>query len=721
MSKTEDIYRDPESPRYLRPMSAYKSLRTLLALILPLSSLFGVYPQPSHASGSEEIYLATEVVAGATGSSIYSPVAYQGKLYFSAETPEYGRELYVFDGTSSSMVVDFIPGPGSGMYSSGGAIGVFNNKLLLIMDDGSTGYELYQFDGSTISLVLDAYPGPTNGFPSNFIEYGGKLYFGATVLVTTGYGFVWDYQSAPQQLSQVHAGYNLTYFYSPTVVGSDLYFVARTPGATPGIVKFDGTTFTQLPTTPTNPTSLYAFNGGLVYYAKDSDGFEPWFYDGSTQTKIADLNPGSADGLMFAQEILGSDLVFRARTNSAGFEMWRWDGTNPPTMISDLNAGAFSGHNGSFGVYSNVLYFLGDDGSSGTELWTYDGTTQTRAVVNNPIGTVNYANGSGGAALIGNTLYFAGTTAATGREIFAYGIKPAGFEASSVPQPVTLTLDANGGSGGTVVSTLQGVSNALPMGSSLSYGTRSFLGWDSDSSSATASFAGGSLLTLTQSQTLYAIWTAAASPSPFVPSPPEPVKIPKAKIEHIGKISSPISGGLLTINGSGLLGTSAAFIGMAPAQITEISDFSLTLEAPSLPSGVYDLTLVTEMGRITFVNAITYQDESGQSVTVEKQVTEDSFQIQGFQPGGSEMTREMVRQLALRVKGARPTSVHCLGQTMGPSVLKNDPELALARAVQTCRQLSKWFGIDDYKVDGINNLSVGPQFRSTVVTLRFED
>ena len=672
------------------------------------------------AAGANEIYLATEVIEGPTGSSIYSPVEFQGKLYFSAVTSDLGRELYVFDGTTTSLVVDFNPGSASGMYSSNGALGVFNNRLMLIMDDGTTGWELYQFDGSSISLVVDAKPGLDHGYPSDLIEFGGKLYFSATTFVTSSYAFVWDYINPAQLLSDVHGGYSLQGFSSPVVLGSNMYFVSNTAGMTNGIVVFDGTSFTQLPLTPQNPNGLFAFNGGVVYYAKDSDGFEPWFYDGTNQVKVADLNTGSADAYFFNPVVLGGKLYFRARSNSLGFEMWEWDGVNSPTLVSDLYSGASSGHNGILASsFSNELVFLGDDGTSGTEPWLFDGITQSRAVTNNPAGVVNYGNGSGAGAVIGNTLYFVGTTDSTGREIFAYGIRPAGFVAASVPQPATLTYSANGGSGSASVSQLPG-SLTLDSGAAFSRDGYTIQGWDFDSTASSASYALSSTINLTQSGTIYAVWQAIPTPvSP--PAAPAPPVIPVPVLTNSLDLQVPSSGGNLEIVGSKLDGVYEAWIGSEEATILSKSESKLMLEAPELEPGRYDLLLVSNLGRITYLGAIEYFNDEGDLIAEEGLVTEDTFQIIGFAPGSSLLTAAMKRELGLRVKGLSALRLSCIGQTMGPTILKSDERLALARGVAVCEELSRKFGLSSYSVAARKHTLVGAQYRSTVVELAWTD
>ncbi len=90
------------------------------------------------------------------------------KIYFSLETEETGKELYVSDGTSSgtNLVKDIQAGPESG-YGFGTPIGTVNNKYLFKADDGTNGYELWISDGSLTgtTLLKDIAPGGENSNP----------------------------------------------------------------------------------------------------------------------------------------------------------------------------------------------------------------------------------------------------------------------------------------------------------------------------------------------------------------------------------------------------------------------------------------------------------------------------------------------------------------------------------------------------------------------------
>ena len=118
---------------------------------------------------------------------------FDGKLYYTANDSESGRELWVSDGTEAgtNLVKDINPNSNSFTYGSDYSapryLTEFNSKLYFSAGDGEHGRELWVTDGTEAgtNLVKDINPSNDsdgNTYPSeprDFTEAGDKLYFTA--------------------------------------------------------------------------------------------------------------------------------------------------------------------------------------------------------------------------------------------------------------------------------------------------------------------------------------------------------------------------------------------------------------------------------------------------------------------------------------------------------------------------------------------------------------
>jgi ELWxxDGT repeat protein len=72
------------------------------------------------------------------------------------------------------MVADINPSGDS----SPADLTVFNNELYFQADDGSSGQELWKYDGTGVSMLLDISPGSADGVPDDgMVIVGNALYF----------------------------------------------------------------------------------------------------------------------------------------------------------------------------------------------------------------------------------------------------------------------------------------------------------------------------------------------------------------------------------------------------------------------------------------------------------------------------------------------------------------------------------------------------------------
>jgi ELWxxDGT repeat protein len=88
--------------------------------------------------------------------------------------------------------------------------------------------------------------------------------------------------------------------------------------------------------------------------------------------QVVDLHPGAADSEPEELTVMGGELYFAANDGSLGRELWKTDGSAPPTLVVDINTTGFS-YIDECTALGALLIFEADDGS-GRELFRSDGT-----------------------------------------------------------------------------------------------------------------------------------------------------------------------------------------------------------------------------------------------------------------------------------------------------------------------------------------------------------
>ena len=116
--------------------------------------------------------------------------------------------------------------------------------------------------------------------------------------------------------------------------GSHLYFTAETASYGTELYRYDGVEVSlaadiapgeTLSSRSSQPMETTAFSLGLITAASET-GYEPmdtepWYYDGSTATKAADINPSDSSDPTGFTEYNGA-LYFCAQDSSYDYELW---------------------------------------------------------------------------------------------------------------------------------------------------------------------------------------------------------------------------------------------------------------------------------------------------------------------------------------------------------------------------------------------------------------
>eukprot|EP00941_MAST-03F_sp_MAST-3F-sp1_P000382 g382.t1 len=174
------------------------------------------------------------------------------------------------------------------------------------------------------------------------------------------------------------------------VMGSKLYFSAATLDFGRELYSYDGTAVTlvhdqRLGEFGAHPKHLCVFDSKLVFSADAATGFGRELYKYSNNGAIelvSDIyagenssNPHEIVSLMDGNGV--EMLYFVADDGISGNELWKWNGTDVPTMVKDLYPGSGSSSPEHLTVFENHLYFTAVDGIHGRELYKSDGSSSS--------------------------------------------------------------------------------------------------------------------------------------------------------------------------------------------------------------------------------------------------------------------------------------------------------------------------------------------------------
>ena len=350
------------------------------------------------------------------------------RVYFSAHTTSFGRELWITDGTATGtkMVIDLVPGKdasdphgltavgsrlvfgttsklyatdgtaagttmlrnGIALLESSAILGVSNTERLFFSAfDARSGYEVFETDGTPngTKLFADLSTGSGSSSPFRF----------ARLSATTMSFFVYDWQ-ATTRIAQL-------WFSDGTLAGTRL--VATFPGmastSARSVASGNAVFFDLFPITGHyNNTQLFVSRGTAA-----------------TTGLVAQTSGLDVLGVRDMTSIDGGRVVLQGRDRRLGSELFIAD---PGTLdlLADIQApiqNTKSSQPRSTVRLGDKLLFTADDGLHGRELWIH-GPTSTRLVLD----LVPGSTGSDPSQLcaFGDKVVFSASTPSTGIELF---------------------------------------------------------------------------------------------------------------------------------------------------------------------------------------------------------------------------------------------------------------------------------------------------------------
>jgi ELWxxDGT repeat protein len=362
--------------------------------------------------------------SGFTGSTYWITSTSFGAL-FQGTNATVGSELFRFNESGSTVALaSNIAQPGVIVPRN---LVMMNGVAYFVADDGVNGSELWSYNGSAASLVLDICPGSCSSSIGSLMAWGTKLYFSATTTAAGSEPWVSDGTGAGTfMLSNLSTTTGSSAPSGFVGMGSTVYFVAQSSAAGRELYKTDGTGAGTVivrdirsGTSSSSPSNPVVAGSLLFFQANNStNGAELWKSDGTSggTVMVSDLVTGSGSSSPANITALGSQVVFSATTSATGVELYGSDGSSV-TLISDIQAGTGASSPANFAIFAGKAYFTATRSTTGVELFVTDGTSVGTSLVRD-IYAGTTSSSPANLVATSSALYFRATTATQGVEIW---------------------------------------------------------------------------------------------------------------------------------------------------------------------------------------------------------------------------------------------------------------------------------------------------------------
>jgi len=342
----------------------------------------------ANALSAQSIDLLKDINPGAQPSTPAEFAKYNGRLYFSATNPDYGLELWSTDGTAggTTLTADINPGTGSSIPTS---LLVKDGILYMKTLTGGPGFYSYT-EANGVQLAASGMAAA-----SNFLLANDRIYFRIN-----------------SKLSYLNEG-TVTEIDTPVIVNGQMGAINGkiVTGASPNstssnaqLYVYDGTTVSLLKTINTNTTSnpqsfFYSSQLNTLFFTAGSAtaGFELWKTDGTEEgtVQVKNINAGTSSSFPGNFQQVGNKVFFSANNGTNGVELWVTDGTEEGTkLVKDIYPGSQASNPNNLTNLNGTLYFLAADGSGEAKLWESDGTEEgTKVTLELKPGYTNFVLG----------------------------------------------------------------------------------------------------------------------------------------------------------------------------------------------------------------------------------------------------------------------------------------------------------------------------------------
>jgi ELWxxDGT repeat protein len=279
------------------------------------------------------------------GSSPENFTVFDGKLVFSADTREYGRELWMYDGSNPAVLLaDINKGKED---SDPEDMCVADGKLYFSAKDKAHGEELWCYDGEKVYLVVDLIEGTKSSRPSDISPY--KKGFAFMAIKSDGADALFYFQEGEPLKNLMNypissskfAGDNksgkllvqhdfITSDINFTDLGRELAIIIDTSGQ---YLNFD---IVKEAKKGSSPTCFTTFKD-KVYVALTSPkyGRELFRVDSINAGLLYDSNPGVASGNPKNIRVLNDSLWFEAKDSLGNDMIYVFDGSKGLSILNE--------------------------------------------------------------------------------------------------------------------------------------------------------------------------------------------------------------------------------------------------------------------------------------------------------------------------------------------------------------------------------------------------
>ncbi len=375
---------------------------------------------------------------------------YNGKLYFTASTLDYERELWVYDGKNPASLVANINK--KGQYGANvDNLAVAHGVLYFTADDSTHGRELWSFDGdSAPKMVFDFTPGADDSYIRNITEYRDGIIFyadGALYYYQQGEPFKeindWPISTSTfiegktsgeflVQDTLIVSGFNFTDY------GTEIGAIIDTSGKYIYWDLIEGKK-------GSNPRRLIKYKGKIYFSIKtEIIGREVCLLDSVFIRELYNIKPGSGSSNPYNLRVLDDTLWFEAEDSLGRNMVYCYGGANVFTTLDEEGdwddsfslENVMGSYNGKFYVKNKTITPDGFCMTSGDYLYYDNSNFSQGAYYDNNMILYNRAKGTNlevkadgrylsvdwdnGSAKFNDKLYFCASDGVTGYEVWSY-------------------------------------------------------------------------------------------------------------------------------------------------------------------------------------------------------------------------------------------------------------------------------------------------------------